>query len=295
MPTATGTPVPTSSPPRNRASDIGGSPEPLPPTPTAEPEPSCNDTPPDSDYSCQEQLDLGKCGDSFMFSDGAPDGGYCAATCNRCPPGTSPTPSPTPSSSPSASPATSRTPAATPMATPVATPVVTPAATSPGYSPTDTPSPAAPTGPSPGAPSPAPAATTASTPAPTCKETPPDSQHTCQQQRDFGKCGDPFMFAAGAPPEGYCAATCNRCPPGTSPSNSPTLAASPSVTPAASPAPAFSPVSGASPSSPAPAPSPAPAACTDLAPDAHTSCAEQAGLSLLVLAMELALALVFAF
>ena len=163
-------------------------------TPAAGPAPSCNDTPPDSQYTCQEQASYGKCGDPFMFSDGAPDGGYCAATCNRCPSSTTPTPTPTL--------------AATPAASPAAIPV------------------------------------------PTCNDTPPGSQYSCQEQASYGKCGDPFMFSDGAPNGGYCAATCNRCPPGTwSPSQpGPTApAASPGASPAASPgaSPAASP--GASP------------------------------------------------
>ena len=108
-------------------------------------------------------------------------------------------------------------------------------------------------------------------------------------QASYGKCGDPFMFVAGAPEGGYCAATCKRCPLGTTPSTSPTPTITPasSSTPAASPpaSPASSPLPGASPSSPAPA------ACTDLAPDAQYSCAEQVKL-LLPLLQKLALALI---
>ena len=151
-------------------------------TPAASPGPTCNDTPPDSQYSCEEQASYGKCGDPFMFTDGAPEGGYCAATCNRCPSGTTPTPT--------------ATPAATPAVSPVPIAV------------------------------------------PTCNDSPPDSQYSCQEQASYGKCGDPFMFSDGAPEGGYCAASCNRCPPGTwSPSQpEPTApAASPAASPEASP------------------------------------------------------------
>ena len=155
-----------------------------------------------------------------MFTSGAPAGGYCAVTCNRCPPDTSPSPTPNPSLSPGS--------------TPVAGP------------------------------------------APTCNDTPPDSRYTCQEQASYGKCGEPFMFGAGAPEGGYCAASCNRCPPGTltpsqpgpsSPAASPVVMGSPGMTSppaatmAASPVPVTSPAVGspspyysASPASPSASP-----------------------------------------
>ena len=143
------------------------------------------------------QASYGKCSDPFMFSAGAPDGGYCAATCNRCPSGTTPTPT--------------STPAATPTAISV----------------------------------------------PVCTDTPPNSQYSCQEQASYGKCSDPFMFGVGAPEGGYCAATCNRCPPGTwSPSqpSSTAPAASPGASPSASPVAMGSPGMTNSPAAPTAAP-----------------------------------------
>jgi hypothetical protein len=37
-----------------------------------------------------------------------------------------------------------------------------------------------------------------------CSDTPPDSRYTCQQQADWGKCGEPFL-------QGFCNKTCGRC------------------------------------------------------------------------------------
>ena len=93
-------------------------------------------------------------------------------------------------------------PPGTPSPTPEATPVASP-------SPAATTSPAA-----------SPTATPAATGIVSCDDLPPNSQYSCQEQASYGKCGEPFMFGAGAPEGGYCAATCNRCPPGTSPSTS---------------------------------------------------------------------------
>ena len=181
-------------------------------TPAATGVVSCNDSPPNSQYTCQEQARYGKCGDPFMFVAGAPKGGYCAASCNRCPPGTSPSVSPTPSppastpTAPGPSPARTASPAATASPTAEASPAATaiPVATS-------TPAASA-------APSPSPGQT--ASPSGSCLDTPPDSQHSCQEQASYGKCGDPFMFVAGAPAGGYCAASCHRCPPGTTPTPS---------------------------------------------------------------------------
>ena len=50
-------------------------------------------------------------------------------------------------------------------------------------------------------------------PVPDCwDEAPKDnSQFSCEQQRDWGKCGEGFMVTADAPQHGYCAKTCGRC------------------------------------------------------------------------------------
>jgi len=43
-------------------------------------------------------------------------------------------------------------------------------------------------------------------------EAPKDAhQFSCEQQRDWGKCGEGFMVTADAPQHGYCAKTCGRC------------------------------------------------------------------------------------
>ncbi|KAL3147491.1 hypothetical protein ABBQ38_014547 [Trebouxia sp. C0009 RCD-2024] len=269
---ASPTPTPSPSP---AATATPAPPETETPAATATPFPSdtpaptlasCTDMPPNADYTCEQQAGFGKCGDPFMFTPDAPFGGYCAATCNRCPSSTSPaaevtpaatptpsptvgtpivftplatssptaeaTPSPTPTSTPTPmatnSPAATSTPAATPSpsATPSATPPATAAATpAPTASPTSSPTATGTPAPSPG-----------QTPSPSgvCPDVAPNSQYTCAQQAGFGKCGEPFMFSEGAPAGGYCAATCNRCPSGTSPSPSPS--ASPSLVHSPSPA-----------------------------------------------------------
>jgi hypothetical protein len=40
---------------------------------------------------------------------------------------------------------------------------------------------------------------------------PPGGGFSCQQQKDWGKCGEGWMTAAGAPTRGWCARTCGRC------------------------------------------------------------------------------------
>ena len=45
------------------------------------------------------QRNFGSCNADFMFATGAPAGGYCAATCNRCPSAFSPSPVSTPAPS----------------------------------------------------------------------------------------------------------------------------------------------------------------------------------------------------
>ena len=65
------------------------------------------------------------------------------------------------------------------------------------------------------------------------------------------------MFVAGAPAGGYCAATCARCPLGSTPAPAAAAAPSPSVTLPT-----------------APAPAPAVPACVDTAPNDDFSCAE---------------------
>jgi len=62
-------------------------------------------------------------------------------------------------------------------------------------------------------------------------------------QRSFGSCNADFIFSAGAPAGGYCAATCGRCP----------TAASQAA---------------------APAPAPAVVNCDDVAPDSQYTCEE---------------------
>ena len=43
-------------------------------------------------------------------------------------------------------------------------------------------------------------------------EAPKDAQQfTCQQQRDWGKCGEGWMVATAVFKHGYCAKTCGRC------------------------------------------------------------------------------------
>lgn len=75
-------------------------------------------------------------------------------------------------------------------------------------------------------------------------------------QEAIGSCNSAFMFVTGAPAGGYCAATCSRCPLGTSPA---AAAPSPSVTTAAASA---------------PEPVPAAAACVDTPPNDAFTCAE---------------------
>lgn len=47
------------------------------PPPTAQA--GCDDTPPDTQFTCQQQQRFGKCNEPFMLQ-----GNYCAATCGRC-------------------------------------------------------------------------------------------------------------------------------------------------------------------------------------------------------------------
>ena len=303
-PTATATPMlsPTASP---TASPAAAPTATSAATPAATAVPSCYDVPPDSQFSCSQQQSLGKCGDPFMFTAGAPAGGYCAATCGRCPSGTSPSSSPSPASTPAAT--SSPPPAETPFQTPSPTPAQT--ATP---SPPETETPVATTTPYPIA-----------TPAPTlasCTDIPPNTEYTCQEQQGFGKCGDAFMFTADAPLGGYCAATCGRCPSSSSPAAEVTPAATPTPSPtqgapivfipAATPAPtaeaspspvattvpaatatpaataSVTPLATASPtatpvSTSAAAPSPGQTSpssvCVDIAPDSQYSCQQQQG------------------
>ena len=46
-------------------------------------------------------------------------------------------------------------------------------------------------------------------------EVPPDSQATCLQQQQWGKCGEGWMVGGG-----FCAITCGRCPAPSPPSPS---------------------------------------------------------------------------
>ncbi|KAL0033616.1 hypothetical protein WJX79_007938 [Trebouxia sp. C0005] len=286
--------TPSANPPASPVADTAATPSVTPaassPAATAavpSPSSNCLDIAPDSTYNCQQQMTMGNCNSAFMFSATAPAGGYCAATCGRCPSAPAPAPaspvlaplSPPPSptlgpanqasdvpTSPEALPATpTETPAetaaatstptsptlfytgtspalpATPTETPTETPSATSAATntptspalfytgvSPGATPIQSPGSAVPvpTGtpaiPSPSAAFPEPLFYTGVVP-----DIAPDSLYTCAQQRSFGSCSADFMFIAGAPAGGYCAATSATSPPATSPP----------ATPAATPAP----------------------------------------------------------
>ena len=48
--------------------------------PIGPPDLSCNDTAPDTQYTCPQQALFGKCNDTWIVA-----GGYCASTCRRCP------------------------------------------------------------------------------------------------------------------------------------------------------------------------------------------------------------------
>ena len=94
--------------------------------------------------------------------------------------------------------------------------------------------------------------------------------HCCWSmlQSAFNACDASFMSVSGAPAGGYCTATCNRCPPGTTPAPAPAASASPSPS-----APVIIP--------PAYAPGPAPAAqgCADVPPNDAFSCADLVSLT----------------
>jgi len=75
-------------------------------------------------------------------------------------------------------------------------------------------------------------------------------------QEAFGSCNADFMFVAEAPAGGYCAATCSRCPLGSTPA-------------AAAPYPSV-----IMPAAAAPVPAPAAVACVDLPPNDDFSCAQ---------------------
>ena len=74
-------------------------------------------------------------------------------------------------------------------------------------------------------------------------------------QKDWGKCGEPWMA-------GFCLQTCNKCPCGAA---SPPVSAAPATAPSATPSPSPSPA----------APAAAACTCTDVMPSRH-SCADEA-------------------
>ena len=117
------------------------------------------------------QASFGQCGASFMFQSGAPAGGYCAATCNRCPSGA------TAAANTSPSPAVPAATVQPPAPGPTPKGAAGGASLFPGTgSPTGTSSPAgSPAG------SPAPQSTTAS-PASCTDQPPPGSTYSCAQQ-----------------------------------------------------------------------------------------------------------------
>ena len=131
------------------------------------------------------QASYGKCNEGFMFTAGAPAGGYCAATCNRCPSGTSPAPAASNTASPSpqaGSPGSNVSPTPSPVATSAPSPGVATYVPSPVVTSIPSPSGSA-ASPAPYTSSPAASPALASpSPGSVCTDTAPSSLFTCTQQ-----------------------------------------------------------------------------------------------------------------